>query len=228
MYFIYFTVFVLMVFVPVMASDRVFGVSFLGEEPTEVLLILFLGTIGFAIYLWEEKKFKLNFRKRIAVQKESHQIFKDLGEAYSYIGEVNRKLEIMKGAALGMGENYKKKGALAYVPFFQAFALLGKSKKIIIQFWDVQNKQLLGEVKTDTKLKIDSGTTGKEALERMENFFETEDYFFAKSPKDIEGVMGIVAIKRLLSSHRIEDPEMMKALVSEALQLFILAGKKIH
>lgn len=228
MYFIYFTVFVLMVFVPVMVSDKMFGISFLGEEPTEVLLILFLGTIGFAIYLWQEKKFRINFRKRIDVQKESHQIFKDLGEAYSYIGEVNRKLEIMKGAALGIPDNYEKRGALAYVPFFQAFALLGKSKKIIIQFWDLKNKQLLGEVKTDAKLKVDSGTSSEEALDREENFFETDEYYFSKSPKDIQGVVALVAIKRLLTSHKVEDPEMMKALVAEALQLFIIAGKRIN
>lgn len=228
MYFIYFTVFVLMVFVPVMVSDKMFEMSLLGEEPTEVLLILFLGAIGFAIYLWQEKKFKINFRKRIDVQKESHQIFKDLGEAYSYIGEVNRKLEIMKGAALGVAENYEKKGALAYVPFFQAFALLGKSKKIIIQFWDLKNKQLLGEVKTDAKLKIDSGISGEELLEREENFIETEEYFFAKSPKDVQGVVGIVAVKRLLTSHRVEDPALMKAFIAEALHLFVIAGKRIN
>lgn len=228
MYFIYFTVFVLMVFVPVMVSNKMFGMSFLGEEPTEVLLILFLGTIGFSIYLWEEKKFKINFRKRIDVQKESHQIFKDLGEAYSYIGEVNRKLELMKGAALGIAENFEKKGALAYVPFFQSFALLSKSKKIVIQFWDVKNRQLLGEVKTDAKLKVDHGMTSEDFLAKEEKFFETDDYFFAKSPKDIQGVVGIVAIKRILSSHRIEDPNLMKALISEALQLFIIAGKRIH
>lgn len=227
MYFIYFTVFVLMVFVPVIVSYRTILLD-VNEEVLDGLLILFLGAIGFAIYLWEERKFRLNFRKRIAVQKESHQIFKDLGEAYSYIGEVNRKLEIMKGTALGIAENFAKKGALAYVPFFQAFALLAKSKKIIIQFWDVENKKLLGEVKTDAKLKIDSGISCEEALEREEKFFETEEFFFTKSPKDIQGIVGMVAIKRLLSSHRIEDPEIMKALVAEALQLFIIAGKKIN
>jgi hypothetical protein len=228
MYFIYFTVFVLMVFTPVMVSNRVLGMSSLGEEPTEVMIILFLGAIGFAIYLWQEKKFKINFKKRIEVQKESHQIFKDLGEAYSYIGEVNRKLEIMKGTALGISENFEKRGALAYVPFFQAFALLGKSKKIIIQFWDLQNKQLLGEVKTDAKLKIDSGVKCEDVLDRDEKFLETEDYYFAKSPKDIQGVVGLVAIKRILSSHKVEDPEMLKALVAEALQLFVIAGKRIN
>jgi len=227
MYFIYFTVFVLMVFVPVIVSSNV---SLLGveEEAIEVLLILFLGTIGFAICLWQEKKFKFNFKKRIAVQKESHEIFKDLGEAYSYIGEVNRKLEIMKGTALGISENYQKKGALAYAPFFQAFALLGRSKKIIIQFWDVKNKQLLGEVKTDSKLKIDSGISSKEMLTKEENFFETEDYFFAKSHKDIDGIVALVAVKRLLSSHKVEDPQMMKSLIAEALQLFVISGKKIN
>lgn len=227
MYFIYFTVFVLMVFVPIVVSPRLLSLG-MNEEVLEVLLILFLGTIGFAIYLWEEKKFNINFRKRIAVQKESHQIFKDLGEAYSYIGEVNRKLEIIKGTILGIADNYEKKGVLAYVPFFQAFALIGKSKKIIIQFWDIRSKKLLGEVKTDQKLKIDSGIRAEEALEKEEKFFETDEYFFAKSPKDIQGVIALVAIQRLLSSHRVEDPNMMKTLASEALHLFIIAEKKIN
>lgn len=228
MYFVYFTVFVLMVFAPVMVSSRVFGMSSLGEEPTEVLLILFLGAIGFAIYLWEEKKFKLNFRKRIAVQRESNQIFRDLSEAYSYIGEVNRKLEIVKGAAFGIADNYEKKGVLAYVPFFQALALLSKSKKIIIQFWDAQDKKMLGEVKTDIKLKIDSGMDSEEVLAKEENFIETEEYFFAKSPRPIQKIVALVAVKRLLSSHRIEDPELLKSLATGALCLFVIAGKKTH
>lgn len=224
MYFIYFTVFVLMVFVPVVVSSRA---SFLGvkEEALEVLLILFLGTIGFAIYLWEEKKFKINFRKRIAVQRESNEIFKDLSEAYSYIGEVNRKLEIMKGLARGISENYEKRSAIAYASFFEAFALLGKSKKIVIQFVDRQSGKILEEVKLSKKLKLDLGLKTHEILEKPENFFEVEKYFIAKTPKDICGIVGIVIIGRDLISHRIEDPEMVKALISQALQLFVLSGK---
>ena len=224
MYFIYFTVFVLMVFVPVIVSPGA-TLMFLNEEVLEVLIILFLGTIGFAIYLWQEKKFKINFKKRIAVQKESHQIFKDLSEAYSYIGEVNRKLEIMKGLARGISENYDKRSAVAYSSFFEAFTLIRRSKKVSIQFIDKRHGKLLEEAKSIKKINFDLGISISELLKKPENFFETEEYFVAKTAKDIRGIIAVVLVGRDLVSHRIEDPELMKAIASQALQLFILSSK---
>lgn len=219
MYWIYLVVFALMISVPHFIWR---DFLFLDEEGVEGVIIFILGMIGLMVFLKEEKELKINFRRRIKVQKESNRIFHDLNDAYSYIGEVNRKLEIMKRTSLAVAENIGKNDKIAFRPLFEAFEILAKSGKILIRLIEVESQKTVKEVKTEKRLFLE--LDNHYLLEKKENFLELENRFIIKSPHPVKGLIAVVAITRTKPNWKIDDPELMKALTSQALRLFILSG----
>jgi hypothetical protein len=69
----------------------------LPEDVVEAILILLVGTAGFLIYILKEKSLLRHVREKLFIQQKNSAITKDLSQSYSYIGEVNRKLDIVKG-----------------------------------------------------------------------------------------------------------------------------------
>ena len=88
-----------MVFVPDMLRDGFFGLE---EETLEELAIFVLGGLGFVFYLIKEKQLANNEKDKTRAQREASRMSKDLTISYSFIGEINRKLEIFKNISLGL------------------------------------------------------------------------------------------------------------------------------
>ncbi|TAK96432.1 hypothetical protein EPO05_01855 [Patescibacteria group bacterium] len=216
MYWIYLIVFTLMVFVPVFVAQ---DLGPLTEEAAESLLILMFGSIGFLIFLWEEQQAKRNFLRRMRAQKESHRTFRDLKDAYSYIGELNRKVDVLKETSQHISDAPDKREL--YVPYLDALRLFGKAKVVELHFLDVAQRQTLQVVPNASKLaeRVDLWET----IKRSENFIEDDDLFLVQAPMVIENVTAVAVLKRYGASHRIEDPEMLKTLVAHALYHFMLA-----
>lgn len=71
--------------------------AYLEEDVVEALFILLVSTAGFLIYFLKEKSLLRHIKEKLWIQQKNSAITKDLSQSYSYIGEVNRKLDIVKG-----------------------------------------------------------------------------------------------------------------------------------
>lgn len=223
MYWIYLIIFILMVLVPEIVNQ---GYFFLNEERSEELSILFLGMIGVLFFLWKEQQLKLNMKEKIKIQKEFSRVSKDLKDSYSYIGETNRKLDILKNISLNLSESSSALPSQKiddYKTIIEAIKVLGKTKKFNIRLVDAESnntkKELRGDLKTIFKLK-------NSALKLMgdDNFFQNDDYFIFRSPQEIDNVRAYIIIQKEQNSY-IEDPELMKTLATQALFLYALSNR---
>ena len=93
MYWIYLVIFVFLVFVPEIIRGNL-GVF--GEETVEEIVLLFLGGTIFIFYLIRDSQIQKIQKELDEKRRENNRMLKDLTQSYSFIGEINRKLEIAK------------------------------------------------------------------------------------------------------------------------------------
>src|SRR3989344_5027965 len=117
MYWIYLSIFVAVVFMPMLVQG---GLFFLAEDTVEALIIFCLGALGFLIYLAKDKALIRLIREKILLQKQTNIITRDLSDSYSYIGELNRKFDIVKNLAFhlprALSEGARKKIRFLFFP----------------------------------------------------------------------------------------------------------------
>jgi hypothetical protein len=221
MYWIYFILFVLAVFTPeIIRRD----IGFIGEERAEQLAILFIGSLGFLIYLSKEKQLYRKTLEKLKIQKEATLISKHLTDSYSYIGEMNRKIDILKNITQGLSEGVNgmspQKKQEVYKEILHAILLFSKAERAAIAFFDSKKREIIKEIKNSPKMKC--FLNNSEILGRKSGLTETKNNFFIKTSKNINGVFACLVIAKKSSQHKLDDPELMEVLMSQALLLFSL------
>ncbi|KKQ13981.1 MAG: hypothetical protein US25_C0032G0014 [Candidatus Moranbacteria bacterium GW2011_GWE1_36_7] len=149
MYWIYLTIFTLIVFVPTFVRD---GIFIFDMTQTQEFVILLLGSIAISIFLFVEKKMKKSQTEKYVFQGQASRMAKDLQHSYSYIGEINRKLDILENIALGYPESSRlserNEGEL-YASIMSAVALFGKSDEYSLRFIALPEFTLIREIKSN-------------------------------------------------------------------------------
>lgn len=230
MYWIYLVIFVLAVFSPDIVHRGLFFLQKNAPENEvrmlEELSIFLFGVLGFLIFFWKEKQLKFNIRERSKFQKEASQTSKDLKNSYLYIGEINRKLEILKNIALGFSENslpFSSSKLEIYNSITEALKMLGKTNSFIIRIVDEEKnntiKEIYGQEKIIFKIKNSS-------LKLMEgkNYIINDDYYIFRSPQKIDNIRTYIIIQRE-TNRQIEDTKLIKMLATQILFLYILTKK---
>lgn len=93
MYWLYFFLLVIAISTPIFIEGEALHLS---EDVREASLILIAGTLGFLLFVIKEKSLIRHMREKLWFQQKNSTITKDLSQSYSYIGEVNRKVDIIK------------------------------------------------------------------------------------------------------------------------------------
>lgn len=218
MYWIYLITFTFMVFVPTLIKDN-FG--FLSLNQSQEIVSLLLGLICFALFLLQEKNVKKHSRENYMHQAQASRMAKDLKNVYSYIGEMNRKLDILENIALNYPKNSnltRKNEQELYAPIMSAIELFGKTDEFVLCFVDLIKNKLLLEFKNKPESLLGFS---RENFNRNFSYRELEDVIIINSPSDIDNIAVCVFLKKKNTSHKIEDMEMMKALAAQALMLFV-------
>lgn len=224
MYWIYLLIFVLAVLVPdIVPSGKTFFL--LREEQLEELLIFFLGLIGFALFRWKEKQSNVNLNEKIKIQKEASLISRNLNDTYSYIGEINRKLDMMKNISMNLlevSDADPQKERKFFDPLMEAVYVLGKSRKFIIRFIDAKSKKTEHEIKSKRRifLKISNEDIVENLLGKEQSFTENDQSFIVTSPKEINGIISAIIILKNNRQQKLEDPVMLKSLAAHYLFLY--------
>jgi len=193
---------------------------FLNEENAEEILIFALGMLGFFVFLWAEKQFRDNLFKRLKIQKEAREISKDLTDTYSYIGEMNRKLDVLKEISLYLPETnpiQPHEERIIFKQIFEAIALFSKSAIFIIRFTDITNRKIVREIKGNKKIPF---TVDNSYFEKNTPINETGHYIVFNAPKPIENLMASIIIYKRNGKNPVADPEFMMVLAAKILCTF--------
>jgi hypothetical protein len=223
MYWIYLILFTLIVFVPTSIRG---GFYIFDATQTQEFVILFLGSIGFSLFLLMEKKFKKNLEEKNKIQGQVNSMTKDLKYSYSYIGEINRKLDILENIALGYPESTKVSETNEnelYNAIMDATGLFGKSDDFAIRFISLYNFEILHEIKSIPESTI---SFELKTYDAGINYLESDECIVINSPKSIDNTLAYIVLKKKMASHRLEDIEIMKTLAAQALFIFVFMRNK--
>lgn len=221
MHWFYLAVFILILFVPqVFRAD----LPWLSEEHLESAVIFCLGLIGFVMFLFREEQFRKQIREKFRYQRQANAISKDLVHSYSYIGEINRKLEILKNAALGLPsvENFTPaKRQEAYDAVVEAVAALGKCDRFTLYFVDTRTKHI---VETLSAGQPHWKFSGERLLEHRNGSLSKKGRLIVRAPKVLRSHAAFIVLDQRAA--QAEDLDLLRAVLAQALFLFVWEKEK--
>lgn len=223
MYWIYFIIFTLIVFIPSFISEGVLGLS---AVQSQEYAILFLGILAFALFTILERRLEKDEKEKIKMIGQMSRTNKDLTYSYSYIGEINRKLDIIMNIALGLPESSNltaKKQRELYNSIMEAIRLFGKSNDFVIRFANQTTGEILKEVKSNNDVVINFS---QKNCNPETHVVENDQILAVSSPKAMDGVYSCIIMKKQNSQQKTSDFETMSVIAMQALSLFMLISNK--
>lgn len=223
MYWICFAIFVVIVFIPKIVQQGLYGFD-LAE--TQEFAILLLGAMGLFVSFIQQKSLRKKLAEKKDIQKQANQMTKDLTSSYSYIGETNRKIDILEQVALSFPESTDltiKKQKRMYDSIMEAIRLLGKSDEFILRFICLKEKDVLKEIKSLQELAFNFSC---KILNSSSQFFESDEFIMITSPKAIDNIVSCIIIRKKNPNQKIEDLEILKTIASQALFFFMFIKQK--
>lgn len=212
-----------MVFVPSYIRGGFYN---LDVTQVQEFTILFLGCINLFTFLIMEKKMKKDLIEKNKIQGQVNSMSRDLKYSYSYIGEINRKLDILENIALGYPESSRltqKNETELYDSIMDAIKLFGKSDKFSLRFIHLPNCDLIKEF---GNVIGNSPHFSFKGSDKDISYKKSNDFIIIMSPKSIDNIFSYIIIEKKTSSQKIDDLEMMKTLASQALFLFVFMRNK--
>lgn len=223
MYWIYLIIFTFAVFVPTAIHHGIFGFSVI---QTQEFTTLILGSFAFFVFLAQEKRLKKNVTEKNSIQKKINRMTKDLTQSYSYIGEINRKLDILEKVTLDYPESLHltiKKQHEVYDSIVEAVRLFGKSDEFVLRFICMPTNEVLKEIKSFPHLSFNPSLKN---LDFSLQFLESDEFVVVNSPRAIDNIFSCVVIRKKVANQKIEDLEMIKTVAAQALFLFMFMRNK--
>ena len=188
--------------------------------------ILLLGTMGFVLFGSLEKRQKSDLREKNVMIGQMNRTNKDLAHSYLYIGEINRRLDIISNIVLGFPESSQltlKKQRELYESIMEAIRLFGKSNEFMIRFANSLSGEILKEIKSNGNVAINFPQ--KDCNPDMQ-VLENEQVLAISSPKAMDDVYACVILKKKSPKQNRADLETMQVIAMQALSLFMLINKK--
>lgn len=229
MYWIYLFLFVLMIFTPEVVAQ---GFLFFREEDVESILIFVFGLVGLLLYLGKETALLRAIREKLSLQKESNQIRKDLVQSYSYIGEMNRHLDILRDVIFGSPHTAEEllhdNDGKIYNSVFDASFLLSQSDAAALLFVNQTDGSILSMYHRGNEKDRFSGLSGSELLATKKFWWQADGLSFARSHEESRGVVAFLVFRT--AKNRNEEMGVFQILVTHALLLYSLrtAHQKEH
>ncbi len=221
MYWAYLILFVCMIVTPELTRD---GVLFFSEDDLESLLIFCFGMVGLLLYLGKESAFLRAVREKLSLQQETNQIRKDLSQSYSYIGEMNRRIDIVKNMVVSLPKattpEPERSGLDLYSPIIEATKLLAQSECVALYFVTTSDGKTLERYEVgDGEHRETLGTIdGQHLLDAKKYLWEEGKLSFVRSPQEAEGISAFIVFHKL--KNRLEETGIFQILAAQALFVF--------
>jgi len=214
MYWIFLVLFITAVLVPDIIRSPVY---FVAEERAEEILIFILGMIAFLTFINNERKIAHQKKEKEKAEKKIDQTVKDLVDSYSYIGEVNRKMDILMGVALGLSDRSaldKKKENEIYLSILNAATFLLKAEGAMLRFVNIESGRTEKEIKLPETGKMTVANKSLTGMEENINMKKQKGLIIISSSQKIN------SIKCFLAAHNYDENEENKPKNIEILKLF--------
>lgn len=216
----YLFLFLLAVLTPEAVRGTFFGVS---EEVTETLLVLLFGSVGFFMFFVKEKSLLRHLREKLNLQREKSEITKDLSDSYSYIGEANRKIDLLKGLILSLPDTADRfrrgETRRAYRAFERSVITACKSPSFLVRIVDSERGEIEKELrvgKCESCIRIPIGTL----LASSKKMFEEGGCVVVRSREIVGHWTAFLSFPKRVN--RIDDPGLLETLATQALILYLL------
>lgn len=222
MQWIYIILFTLTLLVPQLIVPGNFGTY--AHEDVESAVIFFLGMIGFSVAYFRERSYRKHLTEKKKYQREANDASRDLVHSYSYIGEVNRQLEILKSIALGMPkkeEVSEKEREKAFAVIFEAISMFSKSENATLHFVSVPEKRIEESMLIGKREPFDVSV--KEFLEQKKSVVRHEKGTIIRGGRAEGGYSVFLCLEK--KNGDAEDVGFLKAILAQALWLFIRTKK---
>lgn len=221
MYWIYLALFVLAILTPQFISG---GESVFTEQDIESLLIFCFGVFGFVVYFTKEKALLRIFREKKQLQNQANLMTRDLSDSYSYIGEMNRKLDIVKDFIFDLPKTTARisgeKEEKLYASLLGTVSILAKTDRVVLCFVNIRKKTIEKIFEKSVKRSLIAHIDPVQLLLEGKFFWEEQDYAVVRSPRQARGVAAFLIFTK--TKNHIEDSDVFKILVSEGLLLYTL------
>ena len=125
MFILYLIIFIIMVSAPYIIYD---GFWYFSEDDAEALVLLCAGVLSFVIYRLRDYQVFQTIRDRMRLQRLFARAQKELSESYSYIGQANRRTDIIYEIFSDLSHvssndyNSAVKRAMALLPYTEVFS----------------------------------------------------------------------------------------------------------
>ncbi len=221
MYWIFLAIFIITVFIP----DIIQGpILFLSETRAEELAIFLMGVIAILVFVKNERQLLIHKKEKEKDRKKISQTVKDLVNSYSYIGEVNRKMDLLMSIALGLSErsvlNQFKEEEI-YQSIVTATKFLLKADFSTLRFVNTENLNTEKEIKMEEEnIKIKNKKLIKLTTET--NTEKAENCLIISSSQQLNKIKSYLLVCGY-SKDEEQNPkniEILKVFVSQALFLY--------
>ncbi|MEP7162871.1 MAG: hypothetical protein ABI747_03855, partial [Candidatus Moraniibacteriota bacterium] len=212
MYWIYLVLFILIIFTPEFVLK---GFWIFGQEDLESLLIFGFGMIGLLLYLGKESALIRTVKEKLFLQRETNQIRKDLSQSYSYIGEMNRKFDIMKNLLIALPTStlkvFSRQKKDLYGPIFDAVRLLTKSSHLLLVFVETEKGVIREKHVSGDPFPI-SLLDGARLLGTKKFFWDEGDYCIVRAPEDAFETVAFLVFEK--NANRLEYSEVFQIIAA--------------
>jgi len=218
MQWIYIILFTLTLLVPQLVRPEDFPAY--PHEHVESAAIFLLGIIGFSVSYFRERIVKRHIEEKKKYQREASHASRDLVHSYSYIGEVNRQLEVLKKIALGVPEKQKKvtkkQRHILFNDMLEAITMFARTENATVHFVDMESQTIAFSLKIgETLLSL----SAKELLEQKKEAEEYANGCVVSLMQPVAGYRVFLVLDRNNISQ--ENKSFLKAVLSQALAVFV-------
>ncbi|MFC1645083.1 hypothetical protein ACFL08_03580 [Patescibacteria group bacterium] len=224
MYWIYLVLFILIIFVP----DIIIGdILYVKEEKAEEIAIFVLGFATALIFIYKEKQFKSHSKEKTKIQKEFNDASYDLTSSYSYIGEANRKLDILKNVSLKLIDASSLDSSEIEKVFKDikvAINVITKTNDFVIGFVNVERKTVKNKFFKSKDYLGEKSFSKKEILNAEKKIIKNDQSIIVFSDRKIGNHKAFVYF-RYNGASLPEDTDLVQMLVSQALFLYMVSRR---
>lgn len=225
-------IFSILLAIAVLIPDIIRGdINFLVEERAEEVAIFILGSIAFFTFIQNERRILIQQKEKEQTQKKMDQTIKDLIDSYGYIGEVNRRMDILMGVTLGLSDRSvlnKKREKETYESIVNAANFLLKAKHSMIRFVNMKTNRIEKEIKTSEDAVISIATNDLTKMGDDINVKKQNGLLIISSSQKINNVKSYLIISNYdeQEEEKPKNIEILKLFASQAAFLYAYITKE--
>ncbi|MDP1884436.1 MAG: hypothetical protein Q8L10_03620 [Candidatus Moranbacteria bacterium] len=227
MYWLYLAIFIIAVMIPDIFREDYFGIP---HERIEELAIFLLGMLGFLFFILKEHQLAVQEKEKKREQRRLQQTARDLIESYSYIGEINRKMDLLMQIGMGLSERTnlnEKREKEIYHSITESATFLLKAECATLVFFNVRTNEIIKHVCHNDK--CGSPEQKPDLFLMGENIFikQSGDYIVFRSHETIDDIKSYLIIRSFdaFQGRDNNNQEIIKYLASQALVLYSYIAK---